>query len=174
MLQLKRILCPIDFSRCADQALAYALRLAAEHEAELHVLHVVTQAEGDPYGPLLHAAVGTGYPKRLDPIVKDLIREALERQDLSGVRVVPAWRRSYLAITPAVIAYVREMGIDLVVLGTHGRQGMKRMLMGSVAEEIIRTASCPVLTIREHPESIPVTEDFAHGVEPVALSENGF
>jgi nucleotide-binding universal stress UspA family protein len=127
MLMLHRILFPTDGSACAEHALAHAVELVRLHGAELHVLHV------------RHPAHERG---TFDDGVL-----AVPLQDLGGVSVVPAEVR---ASTPTlgILDYAQNSGMDLIVMGTHGRTGFDRFLLGSVAEDVVRLADCPVLTVR--------------------------
>lgn len=147
MRPIRRILFPTDFSDYAEDALSYAVRLAKDFDAELHVLHVVSPlpalvcTEGMPYNPAdtedsriadAERAVG-----RLVGTVKDL-----------GVTV----RSRVCTGVPfhEILEYARGQDIDLIVMATHGRTGLAHALLGSVTEKIVRTAPCPVFTVR-HP-----------------------
>lgn len=147
MLAVRRILHPTDFSDCARRAQEQAVALARRFDAELHVLHVLvlpTADAGDPgrYLPppvALYEEPG----RRVEPALARLTREARA----AGVQVVTAHRSDRFA-GPAILEYAAENGVDLVVMGTHGRRGPARLLVGSVATEVLRLAACPVLTLR--------------------------
>jgi len=133
MLPIKRILVPIDFAELSSRAFQVAGSLACEHDAELVVLHVV---------PL--AAVMYGPPP------KNYLDHRLE--ELSNLRPSdPKTRVHYLLVegNPAteILREAREKKCDLIVMGTHGRTGLNRFVMGSVAEEVVRKAPCLVLTV---------------------------
>lgn len=146
-MSIERILMPTDFSECAEAALDRALALAKEHGAELHVLHVVE----------LHAlemvGIGHGFPaleevhSRLEALARTELGERLKAKGETSVLVIEEAIRRGVAPAPTVSEYAREYGIDLIVIGTHGRRGLRRWLLGSVTEELVRTAPCPVLTI---------------------------
>lgn len=141
----KQILVPIDFSETAAAALDYAKTLAAAAGAALHVLHVMDD-------PLL----GFKLPDHVCPIPK--IRKLMEQEasdHMSKVltadeqkkfraELISVWGNPYLK----VIEYAKDHDIDLIVMGTHGRGMIGHLLLGNVAERVVRHASCPVLIIR--------------------------
>ena len=145
MIELKRILLPTDFSEYATEATKYALALAEKFGSEVHLLHVID----------LMAAVAPEYgiPPWLDEQLEKMEAQALERL---GEVFEPAWREQHRTVRATrqgttyakIIEYAKEHQIDLIVMGTHGRSGLTHFLMGSVAERVVRHASCPVLTVR--------------------------
>ena len=154
MITLKRILVPTDFSDASQNALKYGMALAENFGAALHVLHVIVDPFVIPPG-------GEGYfpPSDLPQQLEKTSRAHLEQW-------VPAdWRRGREVTlecihgTPfvEVVRYAREKEIDLIVMGTHGRGAIAHMLLGSVAERVVRKAPCPVLTVRpkEHEFVMP-------------------
>jgi nucleotide-binding universal stress UspA family protein len=143
MLSINDILVARDFSSVSDRALRHALDLAARTGATLHllhadVLHEVEDRTGEGGAPGDDVAAfreqlkadGTTDPDALDAVT---VREVTRRD------VAPA---------PALLNYADDEGIDLIALGTHGRTGPSRVLLGSVAEEVVRRARQPVLTVR--------------------------
>jgi nucleotide-binding universal stress UspA family protein len=147
MMTLKRILVPTDFGEAASTALSYGQALAHAFGATLHVLHV-TQ---DMFAPALGIELANG------PAVLDLQREvdAFARKELE--RLVgsegdgpPTKLLILTSNAPAglIVQYAKNQQIDLIVMGTHGRKAIEHFLMGSVAEKVVRTAPCPVLTVR--------------------------
>jgi nucleotide-binding universal stress UspA family protein len=152
---IDRILVPTDFSTTADAALDYARVLAARFGAELRLLHVLE----DQY--LGGSFAGEVYIPEPSNLRAALTKEA---EALLAKRVAPL-RRESLQVDAAVVVgrsfraivdHADEYGADLIVMGTHGRTGIPHLLLGSVAERIVRTATCPVLTVRETP--VPATE----------------
>ena len=141
MKPTNKILVPIDFSEPSDAALLYGRNLAKAFGAELHVLHVM---ENQFLRPTFKskAAVETGMVNR--------VAECLSPEDRTTLRAVSAVRMSDEP-HDEIIRYAEEENIDLIVMGTHGRGGVARLLMGSVAEKVVRSARCPVLMVR-HPE----------------------
>jgi nucleotide-binding universal stress UspA family protein len=148
MLTIKNVLVATDFSACSQTALTYGRALARQFGAYLHVLHAVEPSMSDGTN-----AIGyVGLIPELQTALEDAERARLE--DL----VTPDDRRTLHATvslqtldTPAhaVVEYARTHAIDLIVIGTHGRHGLAHVVMGSVAEKVIRTAPCPVLTVKE-------------------------
>jgi nucleotide-binding universal stress UspA family protein len=140
---IKRILVPHDFSPTADNALAFALDLAAKLGAGVTVMHAYEYPMlSYPEGPALTADLVLEIEKAarvaLDGVVSRARRPGIEMD--SSLRQGPAWAE--------ILASAKEAGADLIVIGTHGRRGLSRALLGSVAEKVVRTAACPVLTIR--------------------------
>ena len=166
MIALKNILVATDFGEAADAALAYGRELARTFGATLHVLHVAD----DVYVRL----GGDAYVGVLPELQQDI--EAAARQQLDALLVdndpvpLPARRSVVTSSAPAaaIVDYARDADIDLIVVGTHGRGAVAHLLMGSVAERVVRTAPCPVLTVR-HPEHEFVMPD-ALGRDRAGLS----
>lgn len=136
-----RILVPTDFSAPSDAALAYARGLAGTFDATLHLLHVVDNE-------FLRPVVADPYAIEAAALRK--LHDRLTDEDHRRFRVQPAVER---ADAPAdeIVSYARTHDIGLIVMGTHGRSGMAHLLVGSVAEKVVRTASCPVLTLHTAP-----------------------
>ena len=143
MIRIRQILCPVDFSPFARRALDHAAVLARWYEAELTVLHV------SPLMPTLFGMEPAVHAATLAPFD----REALGRELLKFVgETVNATPRPQLLVRsgPAattVLEYAAENKVDLIVLGTHGRTGFERLMLGSVTEKVVRKARCPVLTV---------------------------
>ena len=143
---IRKVLFTTDFSGYAGQALPYALGVARDHGAELHILHVVATPElatqFDVAGPAFDA---------------NLLVELEKGAGEQLATAVPADARAELPVTLAVrrgapfaeiVRYAREQAVDLIVMATHGRTGLKHALFGSVAEKVVRKAPCPVLSVR--------------------------
>ena len=162
MLALKRILVATDFSETADAALRYGRALSRNFGATLHVLHVADDMSarmGDTFlavWPQLVADVATEAKRRLDELVVD--------NDPNPLPVVPVVLTAS-APAAAIVDYANDKQIDLIVVGTHGRGGVAHLFMGSVAERVVRTARCPVLTVR-HPEHEFVTDAASAKAQP--------
>ena len=144
-IRLQKILLPTDFSKYSTAATQYACELATKFAAELHVLHTLElHLTSTP-----EFGLGLAIPKYINEC-----RAAAEKS-LAGV-LDPKWsagRKVIQAVIEgspkvAIIRYAREHDIDLIVLATHGRTGFPHVIMGSVAENVVRTAPCPVLTVR--------------------------
>ena len=147
MIQIKRILVPMDFSDCSVQALRFGQELCLKFEADLHLLHVLeSYVTGTP-----QFGMGLALPQ-----IKEESSEAVvtRMQELTESADWPADRNIVHATTAGVpfveiIRYARESEIDLIVIGTHGRTGLRHVFLGSVAENVVRQGPCPVLTIRQ-------------------------
>lgn len=161
MFVLNRLLVATDFSECSAVALTYGRALARQFKAELHVLHAVEVLTPDALGsaalvsalPDLQADIERTERAQLDSVVTDE-----DRHDLRAVAVLSTFR----APAQAIVEYARDHHVDLIVIGTHGRRGVRHLVMGSVAEQVVRTAPCPVLTVR-HPQFEFVVDDLATG-----------
>ena len=138
----QRILAPTDFSRFAESAVEYAHGLAERLGAELHVLHVGKNLDEvvAEYG-----AQGTVGPLNTqddyDRWLASLLGERGTVRRVEAVRVGPD-------VAQAIAHYAEKQTIDLIVIASHGRGGLAHLLMGSVAEQVLRRAACPVLVIR--------------------------
>jgi nucleotide-binding universal stress UspA family protein len=166
MFPLRTILHPTDFSRCAGQALDHALFLARQNGAALHLLHVV---EIPAFGlPHLH---GDYYAEARTRAMDEMWR-MLQALPAEGVRVEPVVEPGPPAMPPApvILDYAREHEADLIVLGTHGRRGLARLFLGSVAEEVVHEAGCPVFTVREQATPFPA-HPLHQVLVPLDLSE---
>jgi nucleotide-binding universal stress UspA family protein len=147
--KVKQILVPIDFSDCSKKALQYALPLAKEHQAAITLLYVVPPAYGaGEYGGIdyaqLEANMKEGGEKQLVKLAMDEVRGQVSADTL--VRVgSPALN---------IVEVARTLPADLIVISTHGRTGLKHVLLGSVAEHVVQRAPCPVFVVREHEHEI--------------------
>lgn len=142
---IHHILCPVDFSETADRAMEYAGALAQRFGADLTVLHVV-------YDPLDITGSHIPHPP-LEQLREEMVREA--EHTLRGrvdrtLRFLPRAKIAVVAGPPfrQIIRYAREHHVDLIVMGTQGLRGLDRLIMGSTAERVVRTAPCPVVSIR--------------------------
>jgi nucleotide-binding universal stress UspA family protein len=145
MVAIRRILFPTDFSPHADYAWPFALTFAQTFAAELHLLHVVT-----PPPRLTETYVVDFDPEK---VVEALSQEAQRALELLGqtaaARGLSARREVRVGLDfREIIEYARAEGIDLVVMATHGRTGIAHVLVGSVAERVVRKSPCPVLTVK--------------------------
>lgn len=137
-----RILLPTDGSETTDRALEHALDLAGQYDAELHVLYVVDAT-------VFANDVETGtIVEEFETVGNRIVDNATQRAADAGIE--PA-RTAVVRGTPheRILEYIDENDIDLVVMGTHGRTGLDRYLLGSVTEKVVRLSDAPVLTVRE-------------------------
>jgi len=149
VIQPNRILVPIDFSKFSDNALAYACAFAEQFGSELHLLHVLQDVVAMMPEPGLFVPPSGDWLEDLEKSAREEL-DKLPGSDAAGkLTVVREVRQG--APFVEVIHYAREHGVDLIVLGTHGRSGLAHVLLGSVAEKVVRKAPCPVLSVR-HPE----------------------
>ncbi len=151
MLTLSRVLCPTDFSEVSTKAEAYATALAQHYGAALHLLHV------DPPMPIMAPYGEIPVDVRLfeeqrEQALADLAK-AGDRARAGGVDTETSVRGGHPA--REILAVIEEQATDLLVLGTHGRGGVEHLLLGSVAEKIVRKAPCPVMVVpaAAHPET---------------------
>jgi nucleotide-binding universal stress UspA family protein len=155
MIAMKNILVATDFGEAADTALAYGRELAGRFDATLHVLHVAENVYITAFGAETYASFAPDLQRDIEEAAHRRLDEAIIDSDGSGPKTVASVMTSSSPAF-AIIDYAREHGIDLIVMGTHGRGTLGHFLMGSVAERVVRLAGCPVLTIRQ-PE-----RDFVH------------
>ena len=149
-IELKKILCPTDFSENSEHALKYALMLAALSQAELILLHAVE--------PLIYPQSSELFEPIVDEVALTMKMEAAFQKQLE--EQVENLKDQYSKITGKlvtgntfleIIQAARDEQADMIVMGTHGRTGMAHVLIGSVAEKVVREAPCPVLTVK-HPK----------------------
>lgn len=141
----KKILVPTDFSHLSDQAIGIAGALARESSGTVILLHVEE-------APVAYGA-GEMYYGIAEPDTEALRRMLQEIRLPDGVAV----ERHLTAGEPggAIVRFAEESGVDLIVMSTHGRTGLMRLLMGSVAEEVVRRAKCLVLTLKPRSDQAP-------------------
>ena len=149
---ITRILVPTDFSATSDAALDFAKTIARTFGASLHLLHIYE----DP-------AIAGGFPEAYAPLPPGMAAAAIDDANAQLTsRLSDEERGSFKATTKvvrgvgakAIVEYAQEHEIDLLVMGPHGRTGMAHLLIGSVAERVVRLAPCPVLTVRADRPSV--------------------
>ena len=150
MMKLDKLLYPTDFSELSLAALPYAIQLARDFDAELHCLHVVDESYQYWMG------AGDNVAPTIIPV--DEVRESGRKQFEEFVAKHLAEDKGRLVTELVmgrpfveIIRYSQKHDIDMIVIATHGRGGLASMLLGSVAEKVVRKSPCPVLTVR-HPE----------------------
>ena len=148
MARIARIMVPTDFSAPADAALDYARDVARQFGASIDLVHVFD----DPFTS--GAFVGDGtvvMPFELREAAEKYAREQLDSRHAAHAAALAGSSTSFLMGPPAkcLVEHAKENKADLIVMGTHGRTGLGHLLLGSVAERVVRTASCPVLTTRQ-------------------------
>jgi nucleotide-binding universal stress UspA family protein len=155
MINLKRILLPTDFSENSAVSVRYACALADQFGSELHVMHVMQDLVTMIPEPGLAFPPPGDYLLELKASAEKALAEIPDAAWAKGKSVVRVCRQG----TPflEIVRYAKEREMDLIVLGTHGRGGLAHVLMGSVAERVVRKSPCPVLTVRptEHQFVMP-------------------
>src|SRR5688572_27257531 len=150
MIEIRRILCPIDFSDYSRRALDHAIAIARWYESTITALHVFSPAPVEAYGP----GPVVFEPTVLTPVDRDQLlantKAFIEAAPAPGVAIEAVVREGHTAAE--ILDQATNMSADLLVLGTHGRSGFERLLLGSVAEKVLRKARCPVLTV---PRGLP-------------------
>jgi universal stress protein A len=155
MIAMQNVMVATDFGEAADAALRYGRELARGFGATLHVVHVAeTSYVGygvETYVPLL-------------PDVDGELEESARRRLNSLIQSAGNGPRTIAAVLPssvpsvAIIDYARDHDIDLIVMGTHGRGSLAHLVMGSVAERVVREAACPVLTMKQPGRALTTAE----------------
>jgi nucleotide-binding universal stress UspA family protein len=171
VIAIGQILCPLDFSTISDRALEHAAALARRHASRLLLMHVVPLAPVPPAPPSTPAA---GFPVSEIPQTvegqEDVLHRMLEQIErraeplrASGLTVETLVREG--GIVGTVLKEAERLPIDLIVLGSHGLSGFERLVMGSVAEKVLRKAPCPVLSVGP-----PVSEEDPAARRPVRFA----
>jgi nucleotide-binding universal stress UspA family protein len=165
MIVLKQILVATDFGDASEAALGYGREFARLFGARLVVLHVADNAMAGALGIEGYVAAYPDLQRSIEESANRQLAAAVTEDDRRelGARTI---LRTSSSPALAIVTYARDEGIDLIVMGTHGRGAMSHLLMGSVAERVVRTASCPVLTVK-HPEHEFVRADALVRVEAV-------
>jgi len=144
-MDIKSILFPTDFSEGSAQALQYAVDMSKRYGAKLYVIHVIYDIAKATGWYVPHVSMDEMYKDIQEGAKKELERFGVE--ELSGVKNV---ERRVITGVPheEIINFVSANKIDLVIMGTHGRKGIDKILFGSTAAQVVRHAPCPVLTVR--------------------------
>jgi nucleotide-binding universal stress UspA family protein len=156
MIHIQRILCPTDFSDFSRRALDHAVAIAKWYESTITLLHVCTTAPVVVYTP-----GGGGVPSAvLTPEDREVLLASMKRfaEDEAGASVPVEFGIAEGYTATEIVVKANAMSADLVVLGTHGRSGFERLVLGSVAEKVLRKTVCPVLTVpRGMADVLPVS-----------------
>ena len=143
MPRIEKILCPVDFSDFSIRGFEYAHSLAKHYSAKLCLEHVVEPLALDPRS----LSGMDNVWRQLSDNAKMRLEELSGTHPKNGVRPELVVRFGF--ISQAILALAKESGADLIVMGTHGRSGLDRVVMGSVTEKVLRKANCPVLVVRK-------------------------
>jgi nucleotide-binding universal stress UspA family protein len=142
MFPAKKILCPTDFSEAASQALSTAADVALHNQAEIYLIHVsrVLLLDADPafVNQLREYEQFLKPQEQLERLAKPLLEKGLRTQIVIG----------HGDAAGEIVRIAEQKSADIIVIATHGKTGWRRLAFGSVAEKVVRTATCPVLVIR--------------------------
>ncbi len=155
-IRISKILCPTDFSELSVHAVKYGRELAEAFDAQIHCVHIIDEAMQywNAMGP-------EGAP--IVPAVEDLTKYAdthLQRfvdENLMGLKFAAIAKIVSGSPHHEIVQYAFENSIDLIIIATHGRSGLVHALLGSTAEKVVRSAKCPVLTVRENEREFVTT-----------------
>lgn len=147
MIDLHKILVPTDFSKHSDNALRYGMAFAEKFNAEIHLLHVVQDLSVFIPDAVTVTPLVTPPVDQLLASVRAALENLIKTHHLEKFKV----QSHAVEGTPfyEIIRVAKEKDVDLIIMGTHGHSGLVHVLMGSVAEKVVRKAPCPVLTVRD-------------------------
>jgi nucleotide-binding universal stress UspA family protein len=157
MIAIKNVLVATDFSPASETAMMYGRALARTFEATLHVIYVVDNLAGRlAFGEAALAGSPLDLQADIEAAGRRSLEAAIAEDDRRELHAVPVLRTS-TSPSKEIVNYAKEAKIDIVIVGTTGRGMLDRMLMGSVADKVVRTAPCPVLAVRnpEHEFVLP-------------------
>ncbi len=144
-MELRNILCPLDFSEFSARAFDCAQSLARHYQGTLFAFHVV-QSVFSAYPTYINPDVVDEVSRGLRTFAADEMRDFLENHTQPGVRIESQVQEGDITDTILALALARQA--DLIVMGTHGRHGLDHLLLGSVTEKVLRKSRCPVLAVR--------------------------
>jgi len=144
-MKIERILFPTDFSEGARHALPYAVDLAKQYDAKLYILHIVYDVISTSGWYVPHIPV--------DELYDDMEKSALKEMERGCIEAVGGYSKVEHSVARGmpkeeILKFAADNEVDLIVIGTHGRSGIDRILFGSTAERVVRKAPCPVLSVR--------------------------
>jgi len=144
MKEFKKILFPVDFSELSPKVVPYVITMADKLDAEVHIIFVVRQLENYRSIFVSHISVENfemeivlGAETKMDEFVEEFFKSIIN----------PKTKILIGDIAEEIIKYIKVKGIDLVIIGTHGRKGMDRIILGSIADKVIKSAPVPVLSV---------------------------
>ena len=144
-MNIKKILFPTDFSQSSISALNYAVDLAKNYGAKLYMMHVIYDIATSSGTYVPHISMTGMYEELEAGARKEMDRFGVdERKDLKDIEYTVIRGIPY----EEILKFAGNEKVDMIVIGTHGRKGLDRMLFGSTAERVVRNAACPVLTVR--------------------------
>ena len=152
MINLKRILVPTDFSTTSEAALSYGIALTRAFNAKLVLLNVPAHP-----GSAAEAEYPIGIYETMQNAASQRLGDLLSREEITELK--PEYVMLIGHPADEIVKFAESHAIDLIVMGTHGREGVARVLIGSVAETVVRRATCPVLTIHYPEREFVVNEE---------------
>ncbi len=165
-MKVKKVLFPTDFSRAANQALPHALKIAQKYKADITILHVATPYSDDPNAP--------EYQQLDEGNFKEYIEKSLGEvsQAMGSSQKVTTEVVREVAPATGILDFIEEKGIDLTVMGTQGHSALAQFFLGSVAERVVRHASCPVLTVAQDGKEYRNNPDYQNILVAFDFSEH--
>ena len=148
MLAISNILVATDFSDASDAALAFGKGLADAFTSSIHLIHVLEDLAASAWTTEVYVTAMPGVHEELERQARERLGSALSADEAARYHLRTVLRVGSPFVE--IIKYARDEHIDLIVLGTHGRGAIAHMLLGSVAERVVRKSPCPVLTVRPH------------------------
>ena len=147
MIVIKNILVPTDFSETSRVALTYARELAERFQSAVHLLHIIPEVNLGLEAMDVPNVLPEDRQEQWANAAEDQLRNLLPDAERARLRVRREVRRGHPFVE--IVRYAKRRNIDVIVMGTHGRGAIEHMLLGSVAENVVRQATCPVLTVRD-------------------------
>jgi len=147
MKEIKKILCPVDFSESSKKIIPYAVTLAEKFSAKLYLVYVVRELRHFSGFYIPHASIANfeaEVSRGAEKNMQNFVKEHLEGLKNFETRVLIG------DISGEINKLVTTEGIDLIVMGTHGRKGLDKAIFGSVAEQVVKSAPCPVMTVNPY------------------------
>jgi len=157
MIAIRKILVPTDFDQAAETALDYARELAVRFGAAVHVLHVADNVYLRTFGAESAASMAPQLQAEIEEAAGKRLNELLAARGSSNPPMTVSYTTS-AAPAFAIVEYAKEHGTDVIVMGTHGRGAIGHLMLGNVAERVVRLAPCPVLTVHHRETKSQVSE----------------
>ncbi len=155
MIDIKRVLAPTDFSAHSEKAVRFACGLAERFGSELHLVNVLSEIIPAGPDPLLMPVMPPQFYQENEDRARETLRSLIQPSWGKPAKIITAVR--WGSPVEAIVDYANEHQVDMIVIATHGRTGLSHVLLGSVAERIVREAGCPVLSIRDSHRVAPAS-----------------
>ena len=157
MLKIKLILCPVDFSEFSSTAYRYALSVAEHYHAKLVVQHIVELWRYPSAGFAASVSLYDEFCQSLCESGKEHLQEFVKNYARDGTQLELVVHQGMAP--DSILSFAQANKADVIVMGTHGRRGYDRLMLGSVTDRVMRSASCPVLAVRNPPRDLMATDD---------------